>query len=881
MEGNARRTRVLKWLGISALGLVLLLITLLVALSSVYDKAIIKYLKKNLNEHLLTEIIVEDIDFSMIRKFPYATVEFTNVFVRSKAGLHQADFETTDQDTLLSASKVYFQFGLFGLMRNEYQLKRIQLINGKINLLTDKTGRRNYAIWRSLKKEPPAKDIEGYNIEFNNVVVSSFHLKVINQNQSFSLNSIVKKLVFAGSFSADSGNYALKSGLLLLEADHHGKVLIKNMPLSFDFKASSQQHDLTIRQGEMLINKLLIQLNGHILLDSSHRSDLYLYSVNFGPDEILSLLPKEEKSRLNDFAADGKGKINMRVKGPLSVDHFPSIQADFSLSGGSLTNKNTRSKLSGFSLSGKFTGNKPSNYSLDISHMEARLSTGKMRGKAHVFNLQNPVFSADLYSTINLNNLFNLIDLDTIEYLNGKMEAHLEAAGSLADARKFSAANLLANIKSGYFDFDDCAVKIKGLDYALEDINGKILIDNNLSLQNFALNLNQTSFLVTGSIEGLFSHLTDKESVISSNLYLYSKYIDGNSFIRPSQDPNQAGAGIILPGFLSVRAKINADEFRIGKFNATNLKCELSYAEKELDINTFNFKFIDGDISGNSLINQLNDSCLLISCFADLNYIDIQQLFTAFNNFSQQFILDENLRGKLSGKATFMACWDNQLNFIPSSLIAQADAEIINGELLKFDPMLSLSKYINVEELKHIKFKTLKNTIFIFDQHVWIPEMVINSSAFNIALSGTHSFENDFDYRLRVALSDVLFKKARRKKQEMEEYLIMEDAVEKTVIPISIIGNPDDFKVAFDSKRAFDLIRENLQQQGAEMKSIFGRKNISSPEKSGEKMDQPAFEWKEDQTKSPLLKEKKTHQAGDEIRIKWEEEDSSDFDFFH
>ena len=60
----------------------------------------------------------------------------------------------------------------------------------------------------------------------------------------------------------------------------------------------------------------------------------------------------------------------------------------------------------------------------------------------------------------------------------------------------------------------------------------KSLIDNNISFQDFAINLNQTSFLITGSIENLFNYLNDKESIISSNLYIYSKFLDGNSFYK-------------------------------------------------------------------------------------------------------------------------------------------------------------------------------------------------------------------------------------------------------------------------------------------------------------------------------------------------------------
>ena len=44
-------------------------------------------------------------------------------------------------------------------MKNEYKLKRVHLVDGKINLLTDKTGRNNYSIWKSLEKEKSERKI--------------------------------------------------------------------------------------------------------------------------------------------------------------------------------------------------------------------------------------------------------------------------------------------------------------------------------------------------------------------------------------------------------------------------------------------------------------------------------------------------------------------------------------------------------------------------------------------------------------------------------------------------------------------------------------------------------------------------------------------------
>jgi hypothetical protein len=234
----------------------------------------------------------------------------------------------------------------------------------------------------------------------------------------------------------------------------------------------------------------------------------------------------------------------------------------------------------------------------------------------------------------------------------------------------------------------------------------------------------------------------------------------------------------------------------------------------------------------------------------------------------------------LDGNVLFTACWDNQLHFLPVGLTAQADLKIINGELLKFDPMLSLSKYISVDELKNIKFKTLRNTITISDQKIRIPEMLIISSAFKITLSGIHSFDNNFDYRLRVALSDVLFNKAKRKKKEIEDYLVMENNVDETIIPISIIGNPYDFKVNFDSKKAFYLIREKIRQQGTEMKDPLGG-NIQEDEKEHRNNQQHTIEWDNGPADESPKKETPIRPSDNELQIKWEDEDSSDVNFFN
>jgi hypothetical protein len=530
-------------------------------------------------------------------------------------------------------------------------------------------------------------------------------------------------------------------------------------------------------------------------------------------------------------------------------------------------------------IKGSFSGNNSKNYSLVIRQFESRLSTGKIHGNVTIKNLNQPDFDGEIYSSINLNNLNHFLDIDTIESLNGTLNAHLKVMGTLTPKENPGLSDFLSSIRAGSLEMEDGSLKVKGQDYLFHEINGKINIDKDISFQDFALTLNETNFLITGSLKNAFNYFIDNKSIIDGNLYIYSKLLAVASF-RTTHPDSTDDQGIHFPARIQFKASVNADEIRIGKFNASEMKCDLAYANKVLNINKFNIKYIDGNISGNALISQQDDSCLVVNCASELSRIDIQQLFNSCNNFGQDFIRDENLRGKLDGKVNFNASWDNQLHFIPSGLTARADVEIFNGELLKFDPMLSLSKYINVDELKNIKFKTLRNTITISDQKIRIPEMLIVSSAFEITLSGIHSFDYSFDYRLRVALSDVLFNKAKRKKKEMEDYLVMENNVDETIIPISIIGNPDDFKVNFDSKKAFYMIREKIRQQGSEMKDPLGG-TIQDEPNAQRSNQQPIIEWDKAPTDASPKKESPIRPSNHEIQIKWEEEDSSDVNYFN
>jgi hypothetical protein len=110
---------------------------------------------------------------------------------------------------------------------------------------------------------------------------------------------------------------------------------------------------------------------------------------------------------------------------------------------------------------------------------------------------------------------------------------------------------------------------------------------------------------------------------------------------------------------------------------------------------------------------------------------------------------------------------------------------------------------------------------------------------------------------LKVLLSEVLFNKARKKKKEIDEFLVEESRADQTTIPLIISGKPDDFEVRLDKKRAFSITRDNIKDKapGGAIKPASNNFKI---------------EWEEPEEKEnkPVTREK----ADDsDFNVEWEE----------
>lgn len=149
----------------------------------------------SLNKRLTTKVEVGDISFSIIKKFPYPSLELNDVVIHESA-----DFITSGQ--VVNAQQITLMFSFKSLFGKTYSLKEVIISNALINLQIDKNGNVNYKVWQ--QPDEKTLDESDLNIDLQNVVFNNTDVLYYNIQKSQDISFLIKKGSLKGNFKSNS-----------------------------------------------------------------------------------------------------------------------------------------------------------------------------------------------------------------------------------------------------------------------------------------------------------------------------------------------------------------------------------------------------------------------------------------------------------------------------------------------------------------------------------------------------------------------------------------------------------------------------------------------------------------------------------------------------
>ena len=849
--------RSIKYTGIISGSLIAFLIVITLIVNFFFKRQIVEYILEQVSNQVDAQIHFEEMEFSIWQKFPNASVFFTKVYAQSSNQYKIVNKIGNKNDTLLVADKIFLELNLLKLIKGDYQLKRLNVKNGYLKLSIDKEGKANYNILKKSEK-PSTKE---FNLELNDLVFTNTILEYNNLKAGVNFKGTAKKLNIQGNFKQQTYDLKIQSDFFANKLVVANRSYIIDKMLKLDFILLVDKNNYQIKNANFKIKRLQFFASGDFNLGETAKINLQVNGHKLDLSQVMDALPDHFHTALKDYSGEGKTELILNVKGPIGKQNNPKVELKFSLTDAAITQNIAGIKLHNIELQGSFSNGISKNMlssTIKIVQFKSNLGSGNICGSCVIENLSQPQIAITISSKLDLNELKKFFKLDTLEILSGSLESNVFASARLDKIDKLKLSDI-KNIKcTGQIKLSDAGIKMKKSDYYFEQINGTITLKNDIFFNNISIMVLGNDFLINGSLtDGLQyflkqrKDLTLQAEVISRNLDL-SKYFVKN----PTNNNTKYSRELLFPEDINLDVKINVNNFKLNKFNAKWCTGYISYKPKMFVLKTISLETLSGHLSGNGVVIQDMYKNFIVKGQVDISRIDIQQMFYTFNNFSQIVIEDRHLRGHVSGKVNLSTEWNNALVANLDKVIVESDLTIVNGELVNYEPLRGLSDYISVKELENIKFSILKNRIYIKDRQVVIPQMDVVSSAFNITASGVHKFDNHYTYKLKILLSDILWGKAKKAKRENSEFGVVEDdGLGKTSIPLSIVGYKKDYKISYDTKQSLNIVKESLDKQKQDLKSVFNKE----------------FGWfKKDSTL------KKNNQKNNALKVQWDEENPPD-----
>lgn len=784
------------------------LIFLLVFLSvlwlatSMLENKLKPFIIQTISSQLTVPVKVDDFEFSLFRNFPSASVIMYGVTAMPAF--------STVHDTLLKAESVSVLIQWNEIFSSTLAIRKIAVKNGTLNLHIKPDGSENYRIWKS-------DTAASGNLELDKVILDYVQLNYLNQRTEQQLNCRIEN----GNVSALIGEQmkiTAETELTLPVLKVNDIVYLNkqktniNLHLNYDNK----QKQYLIQSSKITVNGLKLQISGSINENEQYTDyDMKISSGKAGLKELIALIPEKYSTRWKEYKITGDASFLMSIKGKQQGNQQPLFTIHFKTENGSMRSGKPEAVLNQIKLQGEYLSRIPNGKTdrLVMKNISAVLNSKPVNANMEITGTADPYLVANFNSEAALEDISRFFIPDFLLSMSGDLVIYNASfSGRLNDQR--------THVSSGTISIRNAAVSFRDKPVSISNIEASLRLEKNfLTVNHLSGNTEKSDFAFSGNFKNLFGYLWNGSAMMMYGS-LQSSMLDFNEILtKEKSTTHDTIYKIQFADNFAFQLKLNVEQTRFNKFNAANITGSVSLNNKSFRADQLSFEAMNGKAVISGFISEIKKDSLAISAETSLKKINIKEMFYQLGNFDQDVITDKNLKGEVTAALTLASRWSNTLKCNTSGVTAWSDITIENGELNDFAPMMALSKYLKGSDLNRIRFSTLKNTIEIKNRQVIIPQMEIKSSAAEVVIAGSHSFDNTIDYRMQLLLSQLVGKKVKSLNTEFGQ--IEDDQLGRTKLFLRLTGPAANPKISYDTKAIKEKMATEFKKETQTVKELL------------------------------------------------------------
>src|SRR4051794_15832614 len=618
-----------------------------------HKQAFVTIINNKLNESVEGTATIKDVTINVWRHFPNADVALNDIVIK----------DSLYNKPLLQARYLSTRINILKLIFKQVNIHNLFVEDAIFHLFSDKNGYTNAYLLKGKKKKSSGGqsttideiELKNVGIVTENATKEKWFGVLFNYahagldytdsvvNISLETNALVKGLGFN-----------LQKGYFLKD-----KTLKANWKFSFN-KASKH---LSFNETPVKIGPTDFLLKGDFFvadtLTSHFRLSVKTSNINY--KEAASLLTPNISRKVNLVELTKPFNLSATIEGGMGYRTIPQINVEWAVAHNQLITPALT--LDDCSFTGTFTNERNKQYPRTDDNSEIALNKisakwGKLLLVANsptvVTNLVHPVLQFDFSSATNLSALEEKLNLATLHFIKGTAELNLQYNGPLGTNPA------LLEYLSGNLKVKNAEVVYKPRNLTFSNCNGEVVFSqSDLLVNNLQCDLNTNHFKVNiaGQNVNLLANtnLPGQASILCT---VYTPDLDLTDFkslfaarrvvVRKKSSGGVAKPAVQIDDVLengTLNLVLQANAVHLKHFTANNVQGRIAFANNDMDIQKVALQHADGRLTMNGKVHQVNEHYNDASANLNLENINIEKLFYAFDNFGMQSLNSSNIRG--------------------------------------------------------------------------------------------------------------------------------------------------------------------------------------------------------------------------------------------
>lgn len=376
--------------------------------------------------------------------------------------------------------------------------------------------------------------------------------------------------------------------------------------------------------------------------------------------------------------------------------------------------------------------------------------------------LSNPVstvnFNGKAKGRLTLANLEQFMPLPAGTSLSGVMNADMGFTGSRAVINKGEYDKIVMN---GSADFTN--VNYKSADYpsGINVISTSLLFNpKNITLSNLSGKYLSTSFTASGILSNLIGYMMENQQ-LTGNLTAIADNMNLNEWMGADSQTTgstpSAGSSVAtafaVPANVNFTIKSAVNKVTYDKVDYENISGTIQLNDEKLQFQNVKAEVLDGSILINgSYSTKINKEKPDISLSYDIKNMDVQKAFNAYNTMQFLAPVGKFLSGKLHSQLSMTGNMDRSMMPLLNSLTGKGNLLLLEGVLAKFAPLEKIAAVLDIDRLKSISVKDIKNNIEFANGKVLVKPFTVKINDIEMEIAGFHGLDQSMDYGVKMKL---------------------------------------------------------------------------------------------------------------------------------